>query len=133
MAESEFLQFSFRLLPIQIELISLIAAHRRGTSVEYDDPSLLSTSATLVVCPAAILPQWLQELARHAPSLACQEYAGVAEAAKTSWRKTDVSDRSFVPDPAVFLGEKKDVVIMSFETLASELKYIQSTDRVSRR
>jgi E3 ubiquitin-protein ligase SHPRH len=100
-----------------LEIIALISLHKRP-SQDADiilDPYTLQkvrpSPATLLICPPSILPQWMSEFQRHAPTLRVIHYEGL----KSQKYKHGAP---FLDDPANY-----DVVLTTYNVLASEIHY----------
>jgi E3 ubiquitin-protein ligase SHPRH len=98
-----------------VEMIALISLHKRpqdvyGTSVK-SPGELLPSSATLIITPPSILPQWISELQRHSPTLKVFNYKGVKSHPE--------------PDHGQLLDKLRhhDVVFTTYNVLTSEIHY----------
>jgi len=99
-----------------VEMIALMCLHTREksplVSEANDSISLRPTGATLIITPPTILEQWKQEIREHAPSLRVFHYTGVKSVGK---RKDDI----------VGLLSRQDVVLTTYNVIASEIHYVQ--------
>ncbi|KAJ9651083.1 hypothetical protein H2198_009637 [Neophaeococcomyces mojaviensis] len=97
-----------------VEMIALMCLHKKDKSpTTVDNPgSLRSTGATLIITPPTILEQWKQEICEHAPSLRVFHYTGIKSAGK---QKEKILD----------LLSEQDVVLTTYNVIASELHYVQ--------
>lgn len=100
------------------ELIALISLNQRDsldTNTVHANtiPALTKSRATLIVTPTTILQQWMDELARHAPSLSVLHYKGVSDPALTK--------KGAMPLLEDFV--QRDVVITTYSVLAKEVHY----------
>jgi len=99
-----------------LETIGLILLHPRpegGPEPNFLDPNNVSPiNATLIVTPASLRRQWMDELSRHAPHLRVMHYSGC----KTKTREEEV-------DLICELSEQ-DIVITTYSVLATELNYV---------
>ncbi|TIA03031.1 hypothetical protein D6C82_02203 [Aureobasidium pullulans] len=100
------------------ELIALISLNQRDsldTNTVHANtiPALTKSRATLIVTPTTILQQWMDELARHAPSLSVLHYKGVTDPALTK--------KGAMPILEDFA--QRDVVITTYSVLAKEVHY----------
>lgn len=100
-----------------VELLSLILLSQepeRNNLPVYDAAWLAAdvrpSNLTLLVCPQAIIGQWQDEIARHAPSLRVLRYAGMRE----TFPEEDGEE-------ADWTIEKFDIVLCDFDTMASDL------------
>lgn len=100
-----------------VELLSLILLSRepeRNQLPAYDAEWLAAdvrpSDLTLLVCPQAIIGQWRDEIARHAPSLRVLRYEGM----KVTFPKEDGRE---VDDTI----KNYDIVLCDFDTMAKDL------------
>lgn len=99
-----------------VEMISLICLNRRPLNADHsaltiDSNGLRLSGATLIITPPAILEQWKQEIAAHAPGLRVFHYDGFQN-------HQDLSDRALIGK----LSEH-DVVLTTYNVLAREVYY----------
>ncbi|KAK7532219.1 SNF2 family N-terminal domain-containing protein [Phyllosticta citribraziliensis] len=100
-----------------VELITLICLHRRTIGKEmvfdpYTDSEVVASGATLIVTPAGILEQWMQELARHAPHLKINHYKGMPPPSRKE------------PEPDLVQDLLQyDVVLTTYSVLSREIHY----------
>lgn len=98
-----------------VEMIALISLHKRprdafGT-MAVPSKELRPSSATLIITPPSILPQWISELRRHSPTLKVFNYKGI---------------KSYPGLDQVQLLDKlsnHDVVFTTYNVLSSEIHY----------
>ncbi|ANB14363.1 E3 ubiquitin-protein ligase IRC20 [Sugiyamaella lignohabitans] len=76
--------------------------------------TVLKAKTTLVITPASIRTQWVEELAKHAPSLSVCIYKGLK-----GGRKNGINED--VPTAAEL--SKYDVVITTYRTIATEMHF----------
>lgn len=113
-----------------VEVLSLILAHPRDFTVP--DPSrsarIMATivdpderpvpvKATLVVAPQAIMQQWIDETAKHAPGLECMTFRE-----RAYWNSRDHGILGRERQMATELFSECDVVFATYETLQVELR-----------
>jgi E3 ubiquitin-protein ligase SHPRH len=113
-----------------VEVIALISLHRRvdvegqvAPAVKKSDQSRPS-KATLIICPPAILQQWLSEFEQHAPSLRVLHYQGVPKG-----DKYEQQSQILLQD----IAEEYDVVLTTYSTLAREIHFAVDPPERSRR
>jgi E3 ubiquitin-protein ligase SHPRH len=96
-----------------VEMIALITLHRRflGEQSKADPNGLKPSGATLIITPPAILEQWKEELARHAPALQVHHYTGIR-------RGNQETDDMIVDELAEF-----DVVLTTYPVISREIHY----------
>ncbi|KAJ6056097.1 hypothetical protein N7444_005195 [Penicillium canescens] len=96
-----------------VEMIALINLHRRfsGPQPKADPDGLKPSGATLIITPPAILEQWKQELAQHAPALRVHHYTGIK-------RGKEETDDMIVDELAEF-----DVVLTTYHVISREIHY----------
>jgi E3 ubiquitin-protein ligase SHPRH len=97
-----------------VEMIALMTLHKRphsayGTSTT--SLGLRPSSATLIITPPSILPQWISETQRHSPSLKVFNYKGVK-----SYPELD-------PRQLLDRLSNHDVVFTTYNVLSSEIHY----------
>ncbi|KAK2738270.1 hypothetical protein FQN57_007133 [Myotisia sp. PD_48] len=102
-----------------VEMLALICAHRRPSietnSLATNDPNspaLLPAKTTLIIAPDAILEQWKQEIAAHAPGLRFMHYKGLKGCKMTD--ETLISMLRF-----------HDIVLVTYTVLRSEIHYAE--------
>lgn len=100
-----------------VEILSLILLNRepeRNLLPVYDATWLAAdvrpSGLTLLVCPQAIIGQWCEEIARHAPTLRVLRYSGM----KTTYPKDDGKEVERTI-------KRFDIVICDFDTMANDL------------
>lgn len=102
-----------------VELIALICLHTQATSLNYGR-TLMShacrSPATLIISPASILQQWKSELQIIAPPLRVLCYDGVRKEANR------FSDNEWLCQL-----QEQDVVLTTYNVLASEIHYTGTT------
>jgi E3 ubiquitin-protein ligase SHPRH len=98
-----------------VEMIALISLHKRpldafGTTTVSSE-ELPPSSATLIITPPSILPQWISELQRHSPTLRFFNYRGIKSHPEL--------------DHAQLLDKlsNHDVVFTTYNVLSSEIHY----------
>ncbi|KAK7621388.1 SNF2 family DNA-dependent ATPase domain-containing protein [Phyllosticta citricarpa] len=100
-----------------VELITLICLNRRTIDKKmvydpYTDSKVVASGATLIVAPAGILDQWMQELARHSPRLKVCHYRGMPPLSRNK------------PEPDLVQDLLKyDVVLTTYSVLSREIHY----------
>jgi E3 ubiquitin-protein ligase SHPRH len=64
-----------------VEIIALISLHKCPANIpgtiDASPEDLVPSSATLIITPPSILPQWISELQRHSPTLKAFYYKGL--------------------------------------------------------
>lgn len=102
-----------------LEILGLILLHTRP--IHDTLPSTrIRTGATLIVSPEPLRPQWISEIARHAPSLRFEFYKGCAR------------EKGEVVDIAQRLADC-DVVVTTYSVLSAELHFALDAPERSRR
>ncbi|CAD6499854.1 BgTH12-03960 [Blumeria graminis f. sp. triticale] len=101
-----------------IEMISLITLHKRPSisseeAKRYKQMETLPTSSTLIITPPSILPQWINEIMRYAPSLKFMHYKGIK-----GHKDKDSSE-------LLSTLASSDIVISTYSVLAAEIHYTQ--------
>jgi E3 ubiquitin-protein ligase SHPRH len=113
-----------------VEVIALISLNRR---VDIDEQAKHAvgpsdqprpSKATLIICPPAILQQWLSEFEQHAPRLRVLHYQGVPKG-----DKYEQHSRTLLKD----ITEEYDVVLTTYPTLAREIHFAVDPPERSRR
>ena len=102
-----------------VEIIALISSHNRPSSLEHfpqTDQNLVPSSATLIISPPSILQQWLSEINDHAPSLRVMLYDGIR-----------ATDRDASDEEMLVRLLDHDIVLTTYNTLASEIHYSSAT------
>ncbi|KAJ6263409.1 hypothetical protein Dda_1972 [Drechslerella dactyloides] len=130
-----------------VELISLLSLHRReipdgeeSVIDPYTGVEVRASGSTLIICPPSIIQQWTSELALHAPGLRVLEYKGTRDLVqRVSQRRTGdrgkVSNGQYL-DKILQLQQipnselvdyllEYDIVLSSYNVLASELHYAE--------
>jgi E3 ubiquitin-protein ligase SHPRH len=103
-----------------VEMIALISLHTRPQNAtgKIRSDGLHTSSATLIITPPSILPQWISELQRHSPTLKVFNYKGI---------------KSYPELDNVQLLHRlstSDVVFTTYNVLSSEIHYsLPSPDR----
>ena len=89
-------------------------------------PGLIPSGATLIVCPAPLLPQWIAEIERHVETTALRlvVYEGQA-----SHGNDAVAGNATVVDPHVLATS--DLVLTTYEVLARETDRIAGDPRLT--
>ncbi|KAJ9631013.1 hypothetical protein H2203_001541 [Taxawa tesnikishii (nom. ined.)] len=96
------------------ELIALACLNRRTSTAALELLEGLKPSrATLICTPPAILQQWKDELAKHAPSLAVMEYRGVSVETKSQEDEEQL----------LHSLTDKDVILTTYNILAKEVHF----------
>ena len=96
-----------------VELVDLMLLHRRKHNVgeiildEYSGEQVKIAAGNLIICPPAILNQWMSEINSHAPSLKVMFYEGLKSSSE------DIDN--------VLL--EQDVVLTTYTTLSSEIHF----------
>ncbi|MCJ1431726.1 hypothetical protein MMC27_001081 [Xylographa pallens] len=102
-----------------VEIIALISSHNRPSSHEQfhqTDQNLVPSSATLIISPPSILQQWISEINDHAPYLKVMVYDGIR-----------ATDRDASDEEMLIRLLDHDVVLTTYNTLASEIHYSSAT------
>lgn len=97
-----------------VEMISLICLNRRTLHMlrpDVDGFGLKPSGATLIITPPAILEQWKQEIALHAPALRVFHYNGLH------------SHRGLSDQELLDKVSEHDVVLTTYNVLAREVHY----------
>ena len=97
-----------------VELISLISLHRFSGATskvmdEFSGKEVTTCKATLIITPASIVEQWMQELERHAPSLKILHYKGIKHVHNGKRTREELTEQ--------------DVVLTTYTVLASEIHH----------
>ena len=100
-----------------VEMIALMCLHKQGP-VKQSPLNFPRCSATLIITPPVILPQWKNELQGLAPSLSVFVYEGLRVEAGKCDHKSLLSQ-----------FKENDVVLTTYNILARELHYVETTDR----
>ncbi|RFU80897.1 snf2 family helicase atpase [Trichoderma arundinaceum] len=107
-----------------LEMISLILLHRRQElppAPLLGQEHLTPSSATFIVTPKSLQPQWMAELSRHAPGLRIMHYTGC--------RGVDKEDEArLVAELAGY-----DVVVTTYNVLSAELHFAINPPERARR
>lgn len=104
-----------------IEILSLILLNRRklkdseATFIDDENRTITKTKTTLIICPNAILKQWLEEIELHANSLKWYTYRGYNEIMKDC--KT--------VDEAVQQLCQYDIIVTSYNIIATEVHHAE--------
>ena len=104
-----------------IEILSLILLNRRklndlgATFIDDENRTITKTKTTLIICPNAILKQWLEEIESHAHCLKWYNYKGYNEIMKTC--KT--------VDEAVQHLSRYDIIVTSYNVIATEVHHAE--------
>ena len=102
-----------------VEIIALISSHNRPSSLEHfqqTDQNLVPSSATLIISPPSILQQWMSEIKDHAPNLRVMVYDGLR-----------ATDRDASNEEMLIQLLDHDIVLTTYNTLASEIYYSSTT------
>lgn len=102
-----------------LEILGLILLHSRPTQY-FTSSTKIQSGATLIVSPEPLRPQWISEIARHAPSLRFEFYRGCAR------------EKGEVVDIANRLAEC-DVVVTTYSVLSAEIHFALEAPERSRR
>ncbi|KAH8693534.1 putative SNF2 family helicase/ATPase [Talaromyces proteolyticus] len=97
-----------------VEMILLICLHSREVMLNHQSEpknNLVKSGATLIITPPAILEQWKQEIATHAPSLSVFEYTGFQQYPKA----TD--------EELLHMLAGNDVVLTTYNVIAKEVHH----------
>ncbi|KAJ5954332.1 hypothetical protein N7501_008611 [Penicillium viridicatum] len=98
-----------------VEVIALISLNKRESQpIKADPDGLRPTGATLIITPPAILEQWKQQLAEHAPTLRVYHYNGT--------KRGETTDDMIAEELAGF-----DVVLTTYNVIAKEIHYMGAT------
>ncbi|GAA5843078.1 hypothetical protein JCM11251_002725 [Rhodosporidiobolus azoricus] len=99
-----------------VEVLSLVLLHldksRRKLPSFYNpitDSQVHPTGLTLIICPAAIVGQWQQEIARLAPGLRVLRYEGIAKLPESV--------------TADVVAKKYDIILTTFDILRKEVVF----------
>lgn len=106
-----------------LEIIALILLHKGSVSPTRVPPrseAVLLSNTTLIVTPEPLRQQWLNEFARHAPSLTVVDYKGCKQS-EDSGPKT------------VHHLASQDVVVTTYKVLSAELHFAMEPPARSRR
>jgi E3 ubiquitin-protein ligase SHPRH len=112
-----------------VEILALCLLHRQlAEPVEafdhYLGEKVMTTPATLIVCPLSLKKQWLSELNKHAPSLDIMAYNGLDQ--KT--REDQSLEKALLKKLA-----SHDIVVTTYHVLTTELDYaLGEPDRARR-
>ncbi|PNY24104.1 ATP-dependent helicase [Tolypocladium capitatum] len=108
-----------------IEIIGLILLNRRPSPSAPDqtktEAGLEQNGTTLIVTPESLRPQWMSEMARHAPNLRVKHYRGCKELQEDEVEET-------VAELATY-----DVVITTYAVFSAELHFALEPPQRSRR
>jgi SNF2 family DNA or RNA helicase len=105
---------SFTLIPEQGEAQEPLILRLRLDQFVDPPEGIHDGSCSLIVCPEILLPQWKEEMQRHAPSLNIHTYRGVPNLTTLEKHLDVIGENIF----AMY-----DVVLCSYETLAKEFPY----------
>lgn len=99
-----------------LEILSLVLLNPRPSVSTPEEqrltgPELIPSRATLIVTPESLRPQWLSEIARHAPELRVMHYSG------WKWARYDDAAKA-----ARQLAEH-EIVITTYAVFSAELHY----------
>ncbi|KAL6716342.1 hypothetical protein ACLMJK_005908 [Lecanora helva] len=104
-----------------VEMIALMCLHKRGSQssdCDGEQRQIPSSSATLIITPPTILQQWKNEIQTLAPGLSVLVYQGLkSEAGKTNHQALLSKCMSH------------DVVLASYNVLAKEIHYAESSSK----
>lgn len=104
-----------------VEMIMLICLNRQNDAPIYRRwPNLTESGSTLIITPPAILKQWRQEIATHAPSLRCVYYEGL--------NRTLADNDTLIRELAT-----SDVVLTTYNVLRTEVHYAEDPPHRSMR
>ncbi|CAI1615547.1 hypothetical protein SEUBUCD646_0L03000 [Saccharomyces eubayanus] len=104
-----------------IEIFSLILLNRRtlkdpeATFVDDENRTIIKTKTTLIICPNAILKQWLEEMELHTNGLKWYNYKGYNE----------VMRHCKSVDDAVQKLSQYDVIVTSYNVIAAEVHHAE--------
>ena len=104
-----------------IEILSLILLNKRKlkdskvTFIDDENRTITKTKTTLIICPNAILKQWLEEIELHANSLKWYNYKGYNEIMRNC--KT--------VDEAVQQLCQYDIIVTSYNVIATEVHHAE--------
>ncbi|CAI4046883.1 hypothetical protein N7582_003924 [Saccharomyces uvarum] len=104
-----------------IEILSLILLNRRtlkgpeATFVDDENRTVTKTKSTLIICPNAILKQWLEEMELHTNALKWYNYKGYNE----------VMGHCKSVDDAVQKLSQYDVIVTSYNVIAAEVHHAE--------
>ncbi|KDN37235.1 hypothetical protein K437DRAFT_259885 [Tilletiaria anomala UBC 951] len=137
-----------------VEIIALILhnpapASHTSAPAYYNAPLELHVTpvkATLIIAPETLREQWIEEMARHAPSLTVYSFPGHVQAAKDVVAFARKCQEAPSPAPAggsdsakengigwVDFAQRFDVIIVSFPVLSHELHTARTAPERSRR
>lgn len=104
-----------------IEILSLILLNKRNskdseaTFIDAENRTVTKTKATLIICPNAILKQWLEETELHANSLRWYNYKGYNE----------IMTHCKTVDDAVHKLCQYDIIVTSYNVIATEVHHAE--------
>ena len=98
-----------------VEILALICMHKRTLTIDHptlSDITLHQSSGTLIITPPSIIEQWKSEIEGLVPSLKVKIYHGTKNSSMNDSNGAIINNLS-----------KYDVVLMTYNTLASEIHY----------
>lgn len=104
-----------------IEILSLILLNKRKlkdskvTFIDDENRTITKTKTTLIICPNAILKQWLEEIELHANSLKWYNYKGYNEIMKNCESVEE----------AVQQMCQYDIIVTSYNVIATEVHHAE--------